>query len=357
MTNNQFDELHPSPKAFEQVVEGKDVSLFILKNEQMSVSITNYGARIVSIVVPDMKETLKDVVLGFDNLEGYMTGDETYFGATIGRYGNRIANGKFTLEGETYTLPVNNGPNHLHGGLKGFSRVVWDVERVSDEAVELSYFSKDGEEGYPGDLNVKVTFTLTKENEVKIEYKASTTKPTVINLTNHSFFNLNGLGTGTIYNHSLQVNADHYVPVNENLIPYGQTHTVESTPFDFRIAKTIGKDIFDEHEQLKFGNGYDHTFAFENSGALSKVSTALGDQSGIVMDTYTSEPGMQLYTGNFLESNHTLKNGSKDEFRGAFCLETQHFPDSPNQSSFPSAVLQPDGMYESVTIYKFSVNK
>jgi aldose 1-epimerase len=293
--------------------------------------------------------------IGFANVEEYTEGSDTFFGATIGRYGNRIAKGKFTLEGKQYTLATNNDANHLHGGNKGFSRVVWDARQVDDKTLELTYVSKDMEEGYPGNLTTKVTYTLTDDNELKINYQATTDKNTHVNLTNHTYFNLNGEGSGDVLGHTLQIDAGSYNPVDSTLIPTS-IETVEGTPFDFRQATTIGARIKDQHEQLKYGNGYDHNYVLNaNAGKeLKKVATVTGEKSGITMEVHTQEPGLQFYSGNFMDASHTLKNGSKDDFRSAFCLETQHFPDTPNQPAFPSTVLKPGQTYNTTTIYKFS---
>ncbi len=347
----------PAKESFEQTIDGKKTDLFILKNKKNAeVAITNYGGRVVSLLVPDKDGKIIDIVNGFDNVEDYTKGGDTYFGALIGRYGNRIAKGKFTLDGKQYTLAINNPPNALHGGPKGFSRVVWDAKQTADNQLELTYLAKDGEEGYPGNLNVKVTYTLTGDNDLEINYEATTDKKTVVNLTNHSFFNLNGEGSGTINDHLMQIYADRYTPVDSTLIPTGKLEPVEGTPFDFRKPVAIGAKINDDHIQLKYGMGYDHNFVISDkkSPVLKRAATVVGDKSGIVMDVLTNEPGLQFYGGNFLDGSHTLKQGKKDDHRTAFCLETQHFPDSPNHSSFPSTVLSPGQTYKTTTVYKFS---
>lgn len=352
--------LLPDAKAFQQTIDGKQTNLYTLKNKDMQVAITNYGARVVSILVPDKNSKLTDVVVGQDNVQAYTDGGDTYFGAIVGRYGNRIAKGKFKLDGKEYTLATNNGANHLHGGKKGFSRQVWDAQPVGDTSLVLTYVSKDGEEGYPGTLTSKVTYTVTANNELKIDYNATTDKKTVINLTNHSYFNLNGQGSGTINNHTLQINADNCTPVDSTLIPLGKIAPVANTPLDFRTAKTIGERVNDTGNiQIKYGLGYDHNFVLNpnKGGGLNKAAEAIGDQSGIVMDVYTLEPGVQFYGGNFMTGNHSLKNGKKDDYRTAFCLETQHYPDSPNQPSFPSTTLEPGKEYKTTTVYAFSVKK
>jgi len=352
--------LLPDAKAFQQTIDGKQTNLYTLKNKDIQVAITNYGARVVSILVPDKNGKLTDVVVGQDNVQAYTDGGDTYFGAIVGRYGNRIAKGKFKLDGKEYTLATNNGANHLHGGKKGFSRQAWDAQPVGDTSLVLTYVSKDGEEGYPGTLTSKVTYTVTSNNELKIDYNATTDKKTVLNLTNHSYFNLNGQGSGTINNHTLQINADNCTPVDSTLIPLGKIAPVANTPLDFRTATTIGARVNDTSNiQIKYGLGYDHNFVLNpnKGGGLNKAAEAIGDQSGIVMDVYTLEPGVQFYGGNFMTGNHTLKNGKKDDYRTAFCLETQHYPDSPNQPSFPSTTLEPGKEYKTTTVYAFSVKK
>jgi aldose 1-epimerase len=343
-----------NPGSFNETLNGEKVSLHFLNNKNnIEVAITNYGARIVALVVPDKNQQPTDIVVGFDSLQGYLNSTETYHGAIVGRYANRIARGKFTLNGKTYQLATNNPPNHLHGGPKGFNNQVWKMEDVRQNSIKLSYFSKDGEENYPGNLNVSVTYRISDNDELIIDYKATTDKATVLNITAHPFFNLNGQGTGTVENHLLQINADNYTPVDETIIPTG-IFTVENTPFDFRAFKPIGQNINDENEQLKFGAGYDHNFVLNGQG-LRTAGIAIGDRSGIVMETITDQPGMQLYTGNWMQGNNTIKYGLKDNSREAFCLETQHFPDSPNHSEFPSTVLNPGEVFRSTTIYKFSV--
>jgi aldose 1-epimerase len=277
----------------------------------------------------------------------------------VGRYGNRIAKGKFRLGGKEYSLATNNAPNHLHGGKKGFGAVVWDAKKLNDQSLELDYLSKDGEEGYPGNLHAKVVYTLTDSNELRIDYEATTDKATVLNLTNHSYFNLNGQGSGTINNHLLQVNADNCTPVDSTLIPTGKIEPVAGTALDFRQAATIGSRIGADNLQLKYGKGYDHNFVLNpNKGAgLNAAATVVGDQSGIQMDVSTMEPGIQFYGGNFMAGGNTIKGGKKDDYRTAFCLETQHYPDSPNEPSFPSTVLEPGKVYKTQTVYTFSVKK
>lgn len=346
---------------FNATIDGKKTALYTLKNAAgMQLNITNYGGRFVSLLVPDSTGKKVDVVISMDGAESFKNATEPYLGATIGRYGNRIAKGKFKLDGQEYTLALNNGANTLHGGNKGFQYVVWDAVQPNDSTLELSYTSPDMEEGYPGELKTKVVYSLTGDNAVKMEYTATTNKPTVVNLTNHAFFNLNGAGSGTILNHTLQIYADKYNPVDSTLIPTG-IQPVAGTPLDFTKPVAIGARIEDSSNvQLKSGKGYDHNYVLRGTkGAygLTHAATIAGDKSGIVMDVYTQEPGLQFYSGNFMQSKNVLVGGFKDDFRTAFCLETQHFPDSPNQPSFPSTVLKPGETYHTVSYYKFSVKK
>ena len=344
---------------FSKNIGGKEVQLYFLKNKnEVKTAITNYGGRIVSLWVPDKNGTLTDVVLGYDSLSLYQEQDEPYFGAVIGRYGNRIGKGTFKLNDTTYKLDVNNGPNTLHGGRTGFHARVWDANQPNDQTLELTYVSKDGEEGYPGNLTVKVTYTLTDDNELKIDYQATTDKTTVTNLTNHTYFNLNGEGSGTINNHLMTIHANRFTPVDSTLIPTGKLQAVAGTPFDFRKPAVIGSRIEAQDEQLKNGKGYDHNFVLNSQGSsLHPAATVVGDKSGIVMDVQTTEPGIQFYGGNFLNSREIGKGGKVYDFRTAFCLETQHFPDSPNKPAFPSTTLKPGDTLKSTTIYKFSVRK
>jgi aldose 1-epimerase len=342
---------------FQKEIDGKKTNLYILKNKNnLQAAFTNYGGRLVSLLVPDSTGKLIDVVVGFDSVEGFVQATEPYFGATIGRYGNRIAKGKFTLDGKEYTLATNNGQNTLHGGKKGYQYVVWDAKQPNDHTLELSYLSKDMEEGFPGNLMVKVTYSLTDDNELKMAYEATTDKRTVVNLTNHAFFNLNGEGSGTILNHVLQIYADQYTPVDTTLIPLGKNAPVISTPFDFNTPTTIGKRIDAVDQQLTAGKGYDHNFVLNGTKGLgmTHAATVKGDKSGIIMEIYTQEPGLQFYSGNFMQSKNKFKGGSTDDFRTALALETQHFPDSPNQPGFPSTVLDPGKVYKTSSIYKFT---
>jgi aldose 1-epimerase len=350
----------PDKKLFQDSIDGKRTDLYIIKNAAgMTAAITNYGGRLVSLLVPDKNGKMTDVVVGFKSVNDYVNSTEAYFGATIGRVGNRIAKGKFSLDGKQYSLFTNNGPNTLHGGKKGFQAVVWDAMKPNDSTLELRYVSKDMEEGFPGNLTVKVTYSITSDNGFKCEYEASTDKKTVVNLTNHAFFNLNGEGSGTINNHVLQINADRYTPVDSTLIPTGKIEPVSGTPFDFTKPTTIGSRVNDNNEQLKYGKGYDHNFVLNapSGNQMHHAATVTGDLSGIQMDITTEEPGLQFYGGNFMQSKNTFKMGVKDDLRTAFCLETQHFPDAPNQPSFPSIVLEPGKQYHTVSVFKFSVRR
>jgi aldose 1-epimerase len=349
----------PDKKLFQDTINGKLTDLYVLKNKNgMTAAITNYGGRLVGLWVPDNSGKLIDVVVGLGSVKDYIKSTEPYFGATIGRYGNRIAKGKFSIDGKEYTLFTNNGPNSLHGGKNGFQYVVWDATQPNDSTLELFYLSKDMEEGYPGNLNVKVIYTITNNNEVKIVYKATTDKKTVVNLTNHAFFNLNGEGSGTINNHVLQINADRYTPVDSTLIPIGTNELVTGTPFDFRKSVTIGSRVEEQNEQLKNGNGYDHNYVLsDKTSGVFNAAMVTGDKSGIIMTVTTQEPGLQFYGGNFMQSKNTFKGGSKDDFRTAFCLETQHFPDSPNQPAFPSTILEPGKTYQTLSVYRFAIKK
>ncbi|MGN6530953.1 MAG: aldose epimerase family protein [Ginsengibacter sp.] len=352
--------LNPDKKNFEATIDGKQTDLYVLKNHNgMEAAFTNYGGRLVSLLVPDKNGKMTNVVVGFNSVEGYEKSTEPYFGATIGRYGNRIAKGKFTLDGKQYPLSINNGRNTLHGGKKGFQYVVWDADKLNDSTIRFSYLSKDGEEGFPGNLKVKVTYSLTADNGLKCEYEATTDKPTVVNLTNHAFFNLNGEGSGTILNHTVQIYADKYNPIDSEWIPLGPIATVKGTPFDFTTPTTIGARINDDNQQLKNGKGYDHNFVLNGTkvNGLNHAATVVGDKSGIIMNIYTEEPGLQFYSGNFMLSKNTFSDGSKDDYRTAFAMETQHFPDSPNEPSYPSTVLKPGQVYKTYSLYDFSTVK
>lgn len=327
----------------------------ITNKNGMMATITPYGGIIISLLVPDKNGNFSDVVLGYDSAEQYPRGNP-FFGALVGRYGNRIAKGKFTLEGKEYQLSTNNGANSLHGGPGGFHNVYWTMEDVSENKKELYYLSKDGEEGYPGNLKVKVTYTLTDDNELVIDYEATTDKTTIVNLTQHSYFNLAGAGNGTILDHSLSINADKFIPVNEELIPTGELKDVKGTPFDFTTATKIGNRINDDDVQIKNGKGYDHTWVLNRKAdGLTLAATLSEPASGRVMEVWTTEPGVQFYSGNFLNGTYVGKGGKKYEYRSALCLETQHFPDSPNQPSFPTTVLKPGEVYKTQTVYRFGI--
>lgn len=347
-------------KNFETTIDGKQTDLYSLKNHNgMEADITNYGGRLVRLMVPDKSGKMTDVVVGFKSVQDYVNSTEPYFGATIGRYGNRIAKGKFSLDGKQYILFTNNGANTLHGGKKGYQAVVWNADKLNDSTLQLTYLSKDMEEGFPGNLNIKVTYSLTGDNGFKCEYEATTDKKTIVNLTNHAFFNLNGEGSGTILNHTVQIYADKYIPVDSGMIPVGPLASVAGTPFDFTKPTTIGSRINDSAEQLKNGKGYDHNFVLNGTKVhgLNHAATVTGDKSGIVMNIYTREPGLQFYSGNFMQSKNTFSDGSKDDFRTAFAMETQHYPDSPNQPSYPSTVLKPGDIYKTYSVYDFSTTK
>ncbi|MXV17013.1 aldose epimerase family protein [Hufsiella ginkgonis] len=342
---------------FHKDVDGKPVNLYTLKNKNgLEAVITNYGGRIVSLMVPDKAGKLTDVVLGYQKLSGYQKDNDPYFGALIGRYGNRIAKGKFKLDGKEYSLAINNGLNSLHGGPTGFHKRVWEVVSSSADKLELKYVSADGEEGYPGNLTVKVTYTLTDENGLRIDYAVTTDAPTVQNITNHAYFNLNGEGSGTINDHLMMINADKFTPVDTTLIPTGELKDVTGTPFDFRKPTAIGSRVDADDAQIKAGLGYDHNFVLnKKDNSLTLAASVTGPATGITMDVLTTEPGIQFYGGNFLDGKDSDGKSAKPyPHRTAFCLETQHFPDSPNQPAFPSTVLKPSVTYTSTTVYKFS---
>jgi aldose 1-epimerase len=335
---------------------GAPVSLYTLRNARgVEVTICNYGGIITSLKVPDRNGNLGDVVLGYDHLADYVK-DSPYFGALIGRYGNRIAKGKFTLDGKEYTLATNNIPNALHGGLKGFDKVVWQatpLKTAEGPALQLRYVSKDGEEGYPGALSVTAVYTLTGDNAVKLEYTATTDKATVVNLTHHSYFNL--AGKGDILNHVVTIAADKFTPVDSTLIPTGELKPVDGTPFDFRTPTTIGARINREDEQLKFGKGYDHNWVIRKPmGELALMAHVYEPTSGRTLDVLSTEPGLQFYSGNFLDGSLTGKDSRVYGFRNAFCMEPQHYPNSPNQPNFPPVVLKPGQVYHNTILYRFS---
>jgi len=357
---------------FGNLPDGRPVSLYTLRNASgMEVRAMTYGGIILSLRVPDREGNLDDVVLGYEALEGYL--EETpYFGAIVGRYGNRIARGRFELDGRDYELAINNGPNHLHGGVVGFDKVIWNAEPFQEEGAVGLVFSRtspEGEEGYPGNLAVRVTYTLTHDNALVFDYQATTDVPTPVNLTQHTYFNLAGDGSGDILDHQLEIDARRYTPVDETLIPTGELAPVEGTPFDFRQPETMGRRIEADHPQILFGGGYDHNFVLDQeavpewaqdapkpASGLTPVARVTEPTSGRVMEVYTSEPGVQFYSGNFLDGSITGKGGVAYEHRYGFCLETQHFPDSPNKPEFPSTILRPGEEYRSRTVYFFTTD-
>ena len=336
-------------------LDGQSVKLFTLTNDSgAEVKITEYGGIVVSLMVPDRDGKLGDVVLGFEKLDSYIAGTP-YFGAITGRYANRIAGGRFEIDGTSYELALNNGPNSLHGGIEGFDKVIWQGEPTdSGDGVALTYVSADGEEGYPGTLESKVTYTWTDRNELRIDYVASTDKPTVVNLTNHSYFNLRDGGASSILDHELTINADSYTPIDATLVPTGEIAPLAGTPLDFREPTVIGARIEDDAEQLVFGSGYDHNYVLDAApDGLTLAATVYEPETGRVMDVLTSEPGVQFYSGNFLDGHLVGKGGIAYEHRSGLCLETQHFPNSPNQPEFPSTLLRPGEIYSTTTVYRF----
>ena len=345
-------------QSFGKMPDGTPVDIYTLTNANgMEARITTYGDAVVSLTAPDRHGKFADVVLGMDTLEGYRS-QANFFGALIGRYGNRIGHAQFTLDGRTYHLPNNDNGNTLHGGPDGFDKKIWhatEARAADGPSLELTYVSKDGEAGFPGTLSAKVVYTLTNKNELKIDYTATTDKPTVVNLTNHSYFNLKGAGEGTVLEHQVMINADRFTPVDGTLIPTGELRAVKDTPFDFTKATAIGERIGQNDQQLKFGNGYDHNFVLNrNHDGLTKGAEVYEPASGRVLEVWTSEPGLQFYTGNFLDGKVHGKGGKAYPFRGAFCMETQHFPDSPNKPKFPSTELKPGATYRTETVYRFS---
>lgn len=347
---------------FEKEIDGKLATIYTLKNANgMVVQATNYGARVVSLWVPDKDAKFRDVVLGRNSIEEYLASNEKFYGATIGRYGNRIANGRFEIDGSSYELDINDGQNHLHGGPKGFYQVVWDAKTYKTEegedAVEFQYLAPNGENGYPGNLTVQVRYVLGNNNQLRIYYHAESDATTIVNLTHHSYFNLNGEGSGTIEDHMLMINADSITPVDRTLIPTGEIVPVEGTPFDFRKSTRIGERINEDNEQLKIAGGYDHNWVINRNGGVAVAAELYSPESGIVMTVETDEPGIQFYSGNFINGTDVGKSGKPYNFRGALCLETQGFPDSPNHPNFPSTTLLPGESFNSVCYYTFSVKK
>ncbi|MCX2680474.1 galactose mutarotase [Galbibacter sp. EGI 63066] len=353
------ESLEISKSAFGKLPSGEEIDEYTLENSNgMEVSIITYGGIITALKIPNKSGKIEDVVLGYGSLESYLK-SSPYFGALIGRYGNRIANGKFSIDGKEYTLAQNDGKNHLHGGEKGFDKVVWEATQIKNEesvSLQLSYLSKDMEEGYPGNLKTTVVYTLDDSNTLNVSYEAETDKKTVVNLTQHSYFNLSGDFSKDILDHEVVINADAFLPVDETLIPTGELTKVADTPFDFITAKTIGKEINAEDEQLKRGKGYDHCWVLNDQDkGMRFAASAYHKESGRFMEVYTDEPGIQFYTGNFLDGTLPAKNGGTYAHRTGFCLETQHYPDSPNQTDFPTVILNPGETYKTKTSFKFSV--
>jgi aldose 1-epimerase len=339
------------------LVNGKPVEIYTLTNTAgVELKAMTYGAIITSWRVPDLRGQMADIVLGYDDPARYVENNSPYFGAVVGRYGNRIAKAQFPLDGRTYALAANNGVNHLHGGTQGFDKMLWQGESLRGAGVAFSRTSVDGEEGYPGNVKVRVTYTLTDKNELVVAYEATTDKPTPINLTQHTYFNLAGQGSGDILGHELRINADRYTPVDATLIPTGELAPVDKTPFDFRKPAPIGARIGSEHPQMQFGQGYDHNWVLARSGAgLSLAADVYEPKSGRTLQVRTTEPGLQFYAGNFLDGTITGKDGRVYKQRYGFCLETQHFPDSPNKPTFPSTTLRPGDTYRSQTVFTTGV--
>ncbi|GAB3560379.1 aldose epimerase family protein [Spirosoma fluminis] len=348
----------PDPTAFEGTVKGRKTGLYILKNKTIQVAVTNYGARLVGLLVPDKTGKVTDVVPGFTSLKAYEQANEPFYGPIVGRFGNRIAQGKFMLDGRSFQLELNNNGNTLHSGPTGFHTQVWDANQTNDQTLELTYVAKDGEGGFPGTVTTKVTYTLTDDNGLKIDYTATTDKATPYNPTSHGFFNLNGEASGTINDHVLMINADRYSVVDKGLIPQGEPASVAGTPFDFRKSTAIGARVDEKNEQLTFGGGYDHNWVLNKSGnGLAKVAEITGDKSGIKMEILTTEPALQFYGGNFFKGNDMGKYGKATNFREAFALEAQHYPDAPNHPTYPNTILKPGQTYRQTTEYRFSVVK
>lgn len=343
-----------SKNHFGTTPEGHEAFLYSLKGDAIEARITDYGGAITSIVVPDRHGKPGDVVLGYETLPEYVK-NPRYLGALIGRFANRIAEGRFTLNDVTYQLAQNNGPNHLHGGIRGFDKVVWQASETVEDGnavLRLKYFSKDGEEYYPGNLDVEVTYTLTDNRELRIDYRAATDKTTIINLTNHSYFNL--AGAGTILNHEINLNADAFTPIGPDLIPTGEIRDVDETPMDFRSRTAIGAQIDNAYEQLSFAQGYDHNFVLNDFTGLLRQAAAVSEPvGGRILEVFTTQPGIQFYSGNFFDGTITGKGGVVYEKRSGFCLETQHFPDSPNHPHFPTTVLKPGDVFRQTTIFRF----
>lgn len=360
MYNMAATAMELDPKDFQTTIDDKKTDLYSLVNEQgMNVAITNYGARLVGLFVPDRDGKFEDIILGFNRIDDYLKAHEAYFGATIGRCANRIAGASFQLEDQTYTLAANTGDDHLHGGPGGFHNVVWEATVLNQQSVQFTYCSVDMEEGYPGTLQVQLIYTLTDDNQLKIDYTATTDKKTVVNMTNHAYFNLKGAGNGRITQHELMVNADQFTPMGASLIPTGAIKNVDGTPFDFRQFKPIEQDLDQPNEQLERGGGYDHNFVLNKPSGCSMglAAQAYEPESGRLMEVFTTEPGMQLYTGNSLDGWDTGKEGVSYQARSAFCLETQCYPNAINEPNFPSVILSPDEIHHSQSVYAFSVRE
>jgi aldose 1-epimerase len=358
-TNDQkhFLKAKIDPKNFESVIDGKKTQLYVLRNKNgIEITFTNYGQRLVSLMVPDQNGQLEDIVFGFNSIEEYKNPKAKYIGAIIGRSANRIANGQFTLDQKNYTLATNNGKNHSHGGINGFNNHVWDAIQTATNQIEFSRIAPDGEEGYPGNLKVTTTYSLTNNNELLIDYKATTDKTTIVNLTNHSFFNLSGEGNGNVNDHVLMINADYYTPLNADQIPTGEIAPVQGTPFDFRTPKAIGQDLNKQNSQLSIASGYDQNYVLKNKpkkNGLVLAAKIMQPKNGRTLEVYTNEPGLQFYESNFFDGSLIGKSGKPYLYRGAFCLESQHFPDAPNQASFAKTTLEPGQTYRSTCVYKF----
>ncbi len=347
---------HPAGQLFGTLDNGKKVEIYTIANAHgMQARVMTLGATLVSLRVPDEHGKLRDVILGYDKPQDYLT-HHTFFGATIGRYGNRIGGARFTLNGKEYKLAANENGNILHGGV-GFDQRIWKVLHVSAHSIELGYHSPDGEDGFPGNLNATVQFTITPENSLRISYGATTDKPTVVNLTNHSYFNLDGQGNGTILHQILKIDADHYTPVNAQLIPTGKIEPVAGTPLDFRKPTPIGAHINEDFPALKYGHGYDINYVLNKRGPHTPAAVAYSPNSGIEMEVFTDQPGIQFYTANGFDGSLHGKEGKAYQLHAAFCMETQHFPDSPNQPSFPSTELKPGQHYHTVTTYHFTIHR
>lgn len=354
MFKKQFLKKQINEADFNAVINAKQVQLFTLENEHLIVTVTNYGARLVHLFVKDVNEMFVDVITGPATIHDFLAADNPYYGAIIGRYANRIANGKFSMGNKTYQLETNIGINHLHGGTGGFHTKVWDVLEYGSQYLKLQYTSPDGEEGYPGSVVTTIEFIIVL-NSLHIQYTAVSESTTILNLTHHPFFNLNGCGSGTVYQHQLRIHAASYLPVSNQVIPTGEIASVEQTVFDFKKPQLMGERLFADDVQLQRGTGYDHCYVLnlQKEQLLEPAAVVIGDSSGIEMKLFTSEPGLQLYTGNFMTGKNTMKYNTKDEKHTAFCLEAQHFPDSPNQKQFPSVVLNAGESYLSTTIYQF----